>query len=104
MSSCRANYLGTKQLLELAGCMTQLEAFVYVSTYYVINFMPYDSEVKEEVHKLPLRLACMIMTRLCLCSWRDHQTACVSLSRPVLSSTFKHCLTSPACLVATLRL
>jgi nucleoside-diphosphate-sugar epimerase len=52
----RNNYLGTKQLLDLAGSMLHLESFVYVSTYYVSNFKPFNSAVKEEVHRLPLQL------------------------------------------------
>jgi hypothetical protein len=34
-----------------------LRAFVYVSTFYVNNFKPFNSAVKEEVHQLPLQLA-----------------------------------------------
>jgi hypothetical protein len=51
----RNNYRGTQQLLDLAGSMTQLESFVYVSTFYVNNFKPFNSPVQEEVHHLPLQ-------------------------------------------------
>jgi len=37
--------------------MSRLRSFVYVSTYYVNNFMPHNAHVKEEVHRgLPLTL------------------------------------------------
>lgn len=50
----RVNYSGTQKLLDLASKMQQLQSFVHVSTFYVNNFKPYNSEVKEEVHVLPL--------------------------------------------------
>lgn len=37
--------------------MRNLRAFVFVSTFYVNNFRPFNSAVKEEVHQLPLQLA-----------------------------------------------
>jgi nucleoside-diphosphate-sugar epimerase len=55
--SNRANYLGTKQLLGLASEMRNLRSFVFTSTYWVNNFKPYNTPVKEEVHYLTLQLA-----------------------------------------------
>jgi hypothetical protein len=69
---CRANYLGTQQLLKLASSMKQLESCVFVSTYYVNNFRPFNDHVQEEVHKLPLHLAGGCRTALhslAACSW-----------------------------------
>lgn len=54
--TCRANYCGTKRLIELAQDMPQLRSFVFVSTFYVNNFKPYNSAVKEQVHELTLQL------------------------------------------------
>lgn len=54
---CRSNFLGTKSLLELAGDMDHLEAFVHVSTYFVNNFKPFNTPVAEEVHYPTLQLA-----------------------------------------------
>ena len=53
----RTNYCGTERTLELARQMSRLRAFVYVSTFYVNNFMPFNSAVKEEVHRITLQLA-----------------------------------------------
>lgn len=55
--NCRANFLGTEQLLQLASRMPHLRSFVYVSTYYVNNFKPYNTAVPEEVHYPTLQLA-----------------------------------------------
>lgn len=55
-NTCRANYCGTARVLELAADMPRLRAFVFVSTYYVSNFKPYNSLVLEEVHQLTLQL------------------------------------------------
>jgi hypothetical protein len=37
--------------------MPRLRSFVYVSTFYVNNFKPYNTPVPEEVHYLTLQLA-----------------------------------------------
>jgi hypothetical protein len=37
--------------------MPRLRAFVFVSTYFVNSFKPYNSTVPEEVHYPPLQLA-----------------------------------------------
>jgi nucleoside-diphosphate-sugar epimerase len=54
---CRANFLGTKSLLQLAGDMDHLQTFVHVSTYYVNNFKPFNTPVTEKVHYPTLQLA-----------------------------------------------
>lgn len=56
VTRARSNYCGTKHLLDLAALMLRLRAFVYVSTYYVSNFKPYNTPVKEEVHNIMLQL------------------------------------------------
>lgn len=49
--------MGTAQLLQLAGRMRGLDAFVHVSTYYVNNGLPHNSVVREEpLPPLPLSL------------------------------------------------
>lgn len=53
----RSNYCGTRQLLDAASQMPFLRSFVFVSTYYVNSFKPYNSSVLEEVHYPPLQLA-----------------------------------------------
>jgi hypothetical protein len=52
--TCRANYMGTRNLLQLASSMPQLSAFVHTSTYFVLNHVPRGSVAKEEIHRLPL--------------------------------------------------
>jgi len=37
--------------------MSRLQSFLFVSTYYVNNFKPFNSHVKEEVHNVPLQMA-----------------------------------------------
>lgn len=37
--------------------MRRLRSFVYVSTFYVNNFKPYNTPVPEEVHYPTLQLA-----------------------------------------------
>lgn len=37
--------------------MRNLRSFVFTSTYWVNNFMPYNTPVKEEVHHPTLQLA-----------------------------------------------
>lgn len=37
--------------------MRNLRSFVFTSTYWVNNFMPYNTPVKEEVHRPTLQLA-----------------------------------------------
>jgi nucleoside-diphosphate-sugar epimerase len=53
----RSNFNGTQTLLQLAGEIINLRAFVHVSTFYVNNFKPYNTPVKEEVHYPTLQLA-----------------------------------------------
>lgn len=53
----RSNYLGTQALLQLCSEMSGLRSFVHVSTYWVNNFYPYNTPVKEEVHYPRLSLA-----------------------------------------------
>jgi hypothetical protein len=55
-------------MLELAAGMPRLRAFVFVSTYYVSNFKPYNSLVAEEVHQLTLQLTGRLVARLRLVS------------------------------------
>jgi nucleoside-diphosphate-sugar epimerase len=53
----RSNFLGTQALLQLCSEMSGLRSFVHVSTYWVNNFYPYNTPVKEEVHYPRLQLA-----------------------------------------------
>jgi len=59
LSLNRSNFCATKQLLDLARQMHSLRSFVYLSTYYVNNFKPYNTPVLEEVHYPTLQLAGM---------------------------------------------
>jgi len=54
-STLRANYYGTRELLNLAGRMPGLRAFVHVSTAYVnINRPVFPSTVAERVYRLDM--------------------------------------------------
>lgn len=55
--ACRSNYMGARTLLQLAREMRHLRSFVHISTYFVNNFAPYNTPVKEEVHYPTLQLA-----------------------------------------------
>lgn len=55
-ASRRHNYFGTQSLMELSSQMDNLRSFVHVSTYFVNNHMPRNSEVKEQLHPVPLEL------------------------------------------------
>lgn len=61
--SNRANFVGTRQLLELAAGMQHARSFVYLSTYYVNNFLPYNTPVPEQVHRPTLQLAGVLAKR-----------------------------------------
>jgi hypothetical protein len=53
----RCNFEGTRSLIQLAGKMQRLRAFVHVSTFFVSNFQPVNTPVHEEVHYPTLQLA-----------------------------------------------
>eukprot|EP00775_Hariotina_reticulata_P008751 gene8751-8931_t len=52
----RNNYIGTKQLMEVAASMPNLCSFVHVSTYCVNNNRPHNSTVQEAIYPLVLSL------------------------------------------------
>lgn len=54
---CRSNFLGTKALLQLCAEMSHLRSFVYISTFFVNNYLAYNTPVKERVHYPTLQLA-----------------------------------------------
>lgn len=56
-STYRANYCGTRNLLELAGRMQRLRSFEFTSTYWVNNWLPYNTPVQEKVHYPTLQVA-----------------------------------------------
>lgn len=97
-TSRRANFYGTKQLLDLAAEMPHLRSFVYLSTYYVNCFMPYNTPVPEEVHYPTLQLAgtaiCLICT-VCApcvtgCVHSDHEHVLRSIPSEYLEVTLRH--------------
>jgi hypothetical protein len=53
---CRSNYLGTQQLLRVASTWPHLACLLFTSTYFVNNFKPRNSIVREVLHHLPLSL------------------------------------------------
>lgn len=53
-NTLRANYLGTKRLLDIAARMKKLRAFVHVSTAYVNVNKPKHSSVDEALYPLNL--------------------------------------------------
>uniref|UniRef100_A0A383W7M2 Fatty acyl-CoA reductase n=1 Tax=Tetradesmus obliquus TaxID=3088 RepID=A0A383W7M2_TETOB len=52
----RSNYLGTQRLLRLASTWPSLACLLFTSTYFVNNFKPRNSLVREELHNVPLSL------------------------------------------------
>lgn len=52
----RANYVGTRNLLDLAADMPKLHVFLHTSTYFVNSHLPRHSVVKEEIYRLPIYL------------------------------------------------
>lgn len=57
VSCCRANYIGTQNLLQLCASMVALRAFLHTSTYFVNNWQKRNSVVKEQIYQLPLTLS-----------------------------------------------
>lgn len=46
--------MGTMELMRVASGMSQLRSFVHTSTFFVNNYLPRNSVVKEQIYPLPL--------------------------------------------------
>eukprot|EP00878_Enallax_costatus_P001418 GHUV01001568.1.p1 GENE.GHUV01001568.1~~GHUV01001568.1.p1 ORF type:complete len:569 (+),score=137.92 GHUV01001568.1:356-2062(+) len=52
----KANYLGTRAVLELAAECQKLRVFLHTSTYFVNSHLPRHALVNEKIYRLPLDL------------------------------------------------
>eukprot|EP00878_Enallax_costatus_P040295 GHUV01046418.1.p1 GENE.GHUV01046418.1~~GHUV01046418.1.p1 ORF type:complete len:145 (-),score=29.98 GHUV01046418.1:65-499(-) len=53
---CRDNYLSTQRLMQFSSQFVNLRAFVHTSTFFVNNYLPRNSLVKEQIYPLQLQL------------------------------------------------